>query len=99
MHKETNDGLITVNIKESIEEHTLTCEIIDNGIGRKASAEYSKEKKGHRSVGMQLTRDRLQELNDQTQVGFTCSITDIVGEQGEALGTKVTIIIPYTEDV
>lgn len=99
MYKETDDGQITINIRENVEVHTLSCEIIDNGIGRKASAEFSKERKGHRSVGMQLTRDRLQELNDQTQVGFTCTITDLIGEHEEALGTKVTIIIPYSEDV
>lgn len=99
MHKESADGLITVNINEQPADHTLVCEIVDNGIGRKAAAEYSLGNKKHRSVGMQLTRDRLQELNNQTQQGFTCSISDLFDEQGKPMGTKVVIIIPYSEDV
>ncbi len=98
LHKNDDNGLITIDITENPDKHLLTCSITDNGIGRKAAAEYSKTNKGHHSVGMQLTRDRLKDLNKETE-GISCNIEDLYDSSGNALGTKVTILIPYTEDV
>ena len=80
--------------------NTLTCTITDNGIGRKAAAAYNSEHrdKSHKSIGMQLTRDRLQDLNSAVSPQFTCQITDLEDESGNALGTQVTIILPVVEE-
>ena len=91
MHK-PEGGLITICLTEN-GNNTLTCTITDNGVGRKAAAEIeSKNEHSHKSVGMQLTRDRLQELNSNTQQ--SCAITDLEDADGKALGTQVIIIIP-----
>ncbi|MBR5168747.1 MAG: histidine kinase [Salinivirgaceae bacterium] len=91
MHK-PEGGLITICLAEN-GNNTLTCTITDNGVGRKAAAEIeSKNEHSHKSVGMQLTRDRLQELNRNTQ--HSCAITDLEDSDGNALGTQVIIIIP-----
>ena len=91
MHK-PEGGLITICLTEN-GNNTLTCTVTDNGVGRKAAAEIeSKSEHTHKSVGMQLTRDRLQELNRNTQ--HSCAITDLEDADGNALGTQVIIIIP-----
>ncbi len=91
MHK-TEGGLITICLTEN-GNNTLTCTVTDNGVGRKAAAEIeSRNEHSHKSVGMQLTRGRLQELNNSTQ--HSCTITDLEDPDGKTLGTQVIIIIP-----
>ena len=93
MHK-PEGGQIIIDITDN-GNHTLTCIITDNGVGRKAAAELEKNNnKTHKSVGMQLTRRRLQELNSNAQIELSCIITDLTDDQGNATGTQVTIIIP-----
>jgi len=96
MHK-PSDGLITISLTSNGND-TITCKITDNGVGRKAAAEIeSKNENTHKSVGMQLTRDRLQDLNIKTKSEQSCVITDLYDENGNAAGTQVTIIIPEQE--
>ena len=92
MHK-PEGGLITISITDN-GNNTLTCQITDNGVGRKASAEIEKGEKAHKSVGMQLTRERLQDLNRKTKSELSYTITDLEDANGNALGTQVTIVMP-----
>ena len=81
------------------DENSLICQITDNGVGRKAAAELEKNnERKHKSVGMQLTRDRLRDLNSEANSQMSCTITDLEDEAGNALGTQVTIIIPIVEE-
>ncbi len=94
MHKTDGEGLITVSISEN-DRDSLVCRITDNGIGRKAAAEVEKNVgRKHKSVGMQLTRDRLRDLNSEANAKLSCVIDDLEDEAGHALGTRVTIVIP-----
>ncbi|MBO7496180.1 MAG: histidine kinase [Salinivirgaceae bacterium] len=96
MHK-PEGGLITIKITDN-GNNTLTCQITDNGVGRKAAAEIEKKgEKAHKSVGMQLTRERLQDLNRKTKSELSYTITDLEDSNGNALGTQVTIVIPEQE--
>ena len=95
MHK-PEGGLITISITDN-GNSTLTCQITDNGVGRKASAEIEKGEKAHKSVGMQLTRERLQDLNRKTKSELSYTITDLEDANGNALGTQVTIVMPEQE--
>ena len=97
MHKTDGEGLICISITGNGTD-SLTCQITDNGVGRKAAAEIEKgcERK-HKSVGMQLTRDRLRDLNSEANAQMSCVITDLEDEAGKALGTQVTIILPLVE--
>lgn len=98
MHKTDGEGLITIKISEN-DADSLLCQITDNGVGRKAAAELEKNnERKHKSVGMQLTRDRLRDLNNESNAKMSCVITDLEDEAGNALGTQVTIIVPVTEE-
>lgn len=92
MHK-AEGGLIVISITDNGDK-TLTCQITDNGVGRKAAAEIEKGEKAHKSVGMQLTRERLQDLNRKTKSELSYTITDLEDANGNALGTQVTIVMP-----
>jgi len=87
-------GHLQINIR--IENNFIICEILDNGIGRKNSSEIKANsiKKGHKSLGMKITRDRLELLNSVRNSSLSVNITDQIGSKGEAEGTKVEIFIP-----
>ena len=74
----------------------LLCIISDNGIGRKRAAEL-KEKKvtNHkRSMGMQITQDRIEIINKLYNLNTSVHIYDMQNEKGEATGTRVELTIP-----
>lgn len=72
---------------------TLQVVIEDNGIGREKSKEYSEqqENKTYKSMGMQITRDRLK-LMEQLETGDTgYEVVDLYDENNNSVGTKVII--------
>ena len=98
MHKTDGEGLITIKITAN-DADSIICQITDNGVGRKMAAELEKNnERKHKSVGMQLTRDRLRDLNNEANAKMSCVITDLEDETGNALGTQVTVIIPMVEE-
>ena len=98
MHK-IGTGNITISIVESDMPKTLKCEIVDDGIGRQAAKNLKLNNNGkkHKSVGMQLTRERLEALNSQTQPAMSYEIEDVCDKDKLITGTKVTLYIPYFE--
>ncbi len=94
MHKETT-GKITITLESK--EKALICVIEDNGIGRKKSGEVLKAKKNefHKSVGMSITRERLDIINRKNNSNLTITITDLEDAAGNALGTKVELNLPF----
>lgn len=73
----------------------LYCRIEDNGIGREAAQRLKSASTGtHRSMGMYLTRDRLHRINRMHNQKADVEITDLKDEAGNALGTRVDIIVP-----
>lgn len=92
--KKTN-GKNRLDLTITRENGSLFCRIEDNGIGREAARELkSGSTATHRSMGMYITRDRLQLINRLHQARADVEITDLYDEQGEAAGTRVDIIIP-----
>jgi ligand-binding sensor domain-containing protein len=92
MHKE-GDGLLEVEIL--YEDTNLRCVIRDNGVGReKARKLKSKTSTKRKSLGMQITSDRIQAINDLYQTEAKMQIKDLVNDHGHALGTEVTVTIP-----
>ena len=82
----------------SIQLHSdiLICTIEDNGIGRKKAREMRQLslKKGHTSMGMRITQDRLEIINRLNNSNLSLNITDLENEKGEATGTRVEVFIP-----
>jgi tetratricopeptide (TPR) repeat protein len=95
MHKK-DKGNIWINLTKS--SQTIVCEIIDDGIGRQASAaKKQKGKHGHKSIGMHVTKERLQLLNEESNKNVVVDISDVI-KNDEICGTKVTIRIPFEEE-
>ena len=93
MQKE-GEGTITVEIKKENEEF-LNISITDNGIGREKAAELKSKSATHKSHGLKVTSQRIEMMNKLNSTGAKVSIIDLKDEQGNALGTKVELIIPF----
>jgi ligand-binding sensor domain-containing protein/two-component sensor histidine kinase len=77
-------------------DDNLLCTISDNGIGRKKAAELKERKSNShkRSMGMQITKDRIEIINKLYNLNTSVRIYDLENENGEASGTRVELIIP-----
>lgn len=77
-------------------ETHLICTIIDNGIGRKKSAEIkAKNHSTHNSFSTKAIEQRLELLNKKAQLSDLITYSDLINEQNEVTGTKVVIKIPF----
>jgi len=95
MHK-SNGEEGKVEIQLTKKDDNLLCVVNDNGIGRKKAAELKAQKHTNhkRSMGMQITQDRIEIINKLYNINASVRILDVENEQGEAKGTKVELIIP-----
>jgi len=77
-------------------ENNLLCVVRDNGIGRKRAAEIKERKQTtyKRSMGMQITEDRIEIINKLYNIHTSVQVYDIENEEGEGKGTQVELIIP-----
>lgn len=87
-------GKLVISIEH--QEDRLLIIITDNGVGREKAQSF-KVNSLHKSVGMQLTGERLDVMNklhgDSTA---SVKITDVLNEEGIISGTRVEISIPIT---
>lgn len=93
MHKNSK-GKIKIEISRY--ENVLFCVIEDNGIGRKRSQEIIKEKNSefHKSVGLSITHERLEVINQQRNSKLTVSVIDLEDNEGNGIGTRVELNLP-----
>lgn len=79
------------------DEKHLVCEIEDNGVGReKANALRSKSATKSKSMGMDITRNRLMKLQAERSGGNEfdeIEVIDLVDDKGQASGTLVKLRI------
>ena len=95
MHKE--DGEIgKVQIDISMRDNKLKCVVQDNGIGRGRAEELKLQKSGNRkrSMGMQITNDRIEMINKLYGTNTKVKVTDLFNDDGKTNGTKVELEIP-----
>ena len=80
----------------SKENESLLCVIEDNGIGREKAAALRAQKTGNhkRSMGMQITQDRIDLINKLYSTNTRVKIIDLHDEEGNATGTRVELEIP-----
>lgn len=88
MHK-TTKGKLIINVSK--EEDYLIFTIEDNGIGRDASAKINSAKTQHKSLGMSITRERVEIMNKLNQTNGGFKTIDLKDASGKALGTRVVI--------
>jgi ligand-binding sensor domain-containing protein/anti-sigma regulatory factor (Ser/Thr protein kinase) len=85
LHKK-DKGKVVVQIKKIAVGLEISIE--DNGVGRQRAVELkSKNSHTRKSYGMQITNDRIGQLNEKNIV----EITDLRNQEGNATGTKVVI--------
>ena len=91
MHKE-GEGILNISFK--MQGEALICNIVDNGIGRaKAAGNTNHATDKVKSLGLKLTTERLALFNDRKKQETFYDISDVIDEQRNVAGTRVTIII------
>jgi LytS/YehU family sensor histidine kinase len=92
-----DDKIGKLQIKIEMVNGFLKCLIDDNGIGRKKSREI-KGGKIHRSVGLSITKERLENLNAIYHSNLSVKLKDKYDENGLGSGTTVELFIPIIEN-
>jgi LytS/YehU family sensor histidine kinase len=91
MNKEDRGSLL---IRLRVEGDLLTCIVRDNGVGRKrAGLLKSKSAEKHKSMGMQITAERMALLTGPDEAQPFFRIEDLYDENGAPAGTQVTLAI------
>jgi tetratricopeptide (TPR) repeat protein len=91
MHKDER-GSLTIDFRLS--EDQLTCVIRDNGIGRREAGQLrSKSAEKHKSMGLQITAERMALLTGAEESRPFFLIEDLYDERGKPAGTRVTLIV------
>ena len=86
------DGRIGIEFFQK--EEALYCVIKDNGIGRKKASELKSQlAENHKSMGLQITKERLAMIGEQQSSESPVQIEDLYDKNGFVAGTKVTIKI------
>jgi tetratricopeptide (TPR) repeat protein len=95
MQKEER-GFLSITI--SVADDLLTCEIRDDGIGRKRAALLkSKSAEKHKSMGLQITAERMALLTGAGEPKHFFHIDDLYDGQGNPAGTQVTLTIKINQ--
>lgn len=89
-------GNLLIRIEKN--EHLLLCTIEDDGIGREQSMAVNRERNKRPSLGMQVTRERLEALKQQMKQEASLQIFDLKNPDGTAAGTRVVMKIPFEQD-
>jgi signal transduction histidine kinase len=93
MHRE-GGGMIQIEVTQP-EDNLLRVIIADNGIGRKAAEDLkSKSATKQKSLGLKMTTDRIELINQRFQNHTQVQIIDLEDTEGVALGTKIIVEIP-----
>ncbi|AZJ33107.1 tetratricopeptide repeat-containing sensor histidine kinase [Tenacibaculum mesophilum] len=78
-----------------ISDEFIQIDIVDNGIGRDAAMKIRKNKSlNRRSIGIDLTKERLRNFANEYANNYSLIYTDIIDKEGNPKGTKVSLKIP-----
>ncbi len=90
MHKDGH-GNVTISVTQK-EDDTIEINITDDGVGReKAMALRSKSATKSKSLGIEISTDRLNIINQIYKVNAHTEIQDLVDEHGLPCGTNVRL--------
>ncbi|MEM9919189.1 MAG: histidine kinase [Bacteroidota bacterium] len=89
--QKSEKGTITLGITR--QGNNIVFSVADDGVGRKYSLHTKTEtQKEHRSLGTQLVKSRIQQINRKFARNIRILIEDLEGLDGSAKGTKVKLI-------
>ncbi|MBK9273950.1 MAG: histidine kinase [Flavobacteriales bacterium] len=90
MHRRVPGGHLSITVRRADEAMEVLIE--DNGVGRKAAeAMKSRSATGHRSMGMRITRERLDLVRGLHDMDADVRITDLYDLHQRPEGTRVVI--------
>jgi len=94
LHKEKGIKELSINFQKISNGYQVV--IIDNGIGRAASKQFKNNDTTKKSsLGMSITRDRIEQINAMGDHQISANISDIYDSSGRPAGTKV--IVDFTK--
>ncbi|MCU0389113.1 MAG: hypothetical protein MUE71_10955, partial [Chitinophagaceae bacterium] len=96
--KPLHTGKKQLQITIGKEKGKIIFNIWDNGIGRSAAEKNATTGKHHQSMGTKLTGDRLKMMEQVLPIKTNYYYTDLLGANGEAAGTNVTIELTYLNE-
>ena len=80
LHK-TEDRKLSIIIEQGDSKGSLICTVLDNGIGRKGSAEINKMRRfGHKPFATEAAKSRIELLNLERNAPITETIVDLEDE-------------------
>ncbi len=85
-----------IEVKFHKKDNYLVVTITDNGVGREV-AEQNKKSKEHKSLAMNITRERIDSLNTKYKSNCDLQIEDFNKEL--KIGTKVLISLPFRVEI
>ncbi len=92
MHKKGKGHLM---LSFSKRESMVACTIDDDGVGRNKAAEMkSMTATKYKSMGMGITRDRIEIMNRMDTLGIRVEVIDKKDADGKPAGTRVKLFIP-----
>jgi LytS/YehU family sensor histidine kinase len=84
-------GTKKLDINFYVSDNVLTCEITDNGVGRKKSEEIKQRRaKSYASFSSEANEKRIDLIRESTNMRISLDIIDLE-ENGRASGTKVIL--------
>lgn len=78
-------------------EDRICCTVRDDGIGREAAIalrSLEPQRESHQSLGIGITMERLEMLNQSGHAGHALVVSDLTDERGEPAGTLVKLYFP-----
>ncbi|MCP4354254.1 MAG: histidine kinase, partial [Proteobacteria bacterium] len=89
-------GNIIIKMKD--QGNSLFCSVIDNGIGREeAMKRKENQNKEHKSLAIEITKNRLGLLGKELGVKTSLDIFDLTDDSDKSIGTQVDIAIPIKD--
>lgn len=78
-------------------DRLIRCTVVDNGKGINSPQQSGDQPKIHKSVGMQVTKERLRMLNQKLNFEIKADVIDLSATDASCRGTKVTVLMPYKD--
>lgn len=87
----SRDEQLELKVSAVLDGDNIKYTIEDNGVGREKAAEYNRQNKpGHKSVGLQITAERISNFNHDSKSN-PVQVIDLYNANHEPCGTRVEI--------
>jgi ligand-binding sensor domain-containing protein len=96
LHKKES-GKLELSIQQ-LSEKKLLITVKDDGIGRQKAGELkSRETLNNKSMGIEITGERMRAVKELYGIEASATITDLTNDEGLPCGTQVEITLPFQQ--